>query len=428
MMDECDVKYPDSRLISGGAYSGKSQFVAIDCCRYLMYENYTCLLLRNTLREIKAEGEVISKLERWLCDPERLGDYSCKHNHTQMYFEAHSGARIYYGSCDSKLSMDKLRGSSYHRIYTIESSELDEEVLDFLPRSLRSPHGYDNIPLQITHVSNPSFGAGVDWLKRNYINEDSPHKHYRLNLMMNKFVPREQYDKQLSQMSPLQQAFMRYGDWNFVADEGLLISREEFMNAEISDYSYDDVVYSIVAVDLAGEGDDNTSMSHIMVMKNGEIIIDDNKLVSHHLIEEPLKTFVSRQLDKHSLYNVVFEQEGGSSSTYALAHFESVLRPLRTQHPLPFNVTLRGTGGKSKFDRAVPFASMIREKRVRINKDLPNKNTLINQLMYLTPIKLELKRYPSPDIVDSLSIGFNFLSSQVNIEAYSQKLGVVNKK
>lgn len=421
MMDEADKKYPGTRLVSGGAYSGKSQFVALDACRYLMYPGYAALMLRNTLREIRSEGEVVSKLESWLCDSERLGDYTCNHNKTQMFFESHSGARIYYGSCDSKLSMDKLRGSSYHRIYTIESSEMDEEVLDFLPRSLRSPNGVDNIPLQITHVSNPSFGPGVEWLKKNYINKDAPYKHYRLNLMMNKYVPREEYDKQLSQMSPLQQAFMRYGDWDFVADEGLLITRKEFTEAETTDYNYDDIVYSIVSIDLAGEGDDYTSLTHLIVLGDGRLVIDDNKLISHHLIEEPLKLFIEEQEQKHPLYNVVFEQEGGSSSTYALAHFEAVLEDLKKQYQ-PFEVSLQGTGGKSKFERATPLASMIRNKRVLINKNLPNKNMLINQFMYITPIKTDLKPYPSPDILDSCTIGFNFLSSHLGIESYSQQL------
>ena len=68
LMDECDKKYPDYKLISGGAYSGKSQMIAIMAARYLIYPNYRGLILRNTYKQVVSSGGAVDKLRSWLCD------------------------------------------------------------------------------------------------------------------------------------------------------------------------------------------------------------------------------------------------------------------------------------------------------------------------------------------------------------------------
>lgn len=429
ILDEISKKTPRNRLVAGGAYSGKSQLVAIDVCRFLMYPEYNALLLRNTYPQITAAGEVVDKLDSWLCDKERLGSYVCKHNHTQHYFEASSGARIWYGSCDNPKQMDKFRGTSYNRIYVIEATEIDEVVLDFMNRSVRPAEGGLNTNIQEMYmlVTNPSYGPGADYIRRNFIDENSPFKYYNLDLMMNDKVDRVKYDQRLSMMSPLQQAFMRYGDWDFIASEGLLLSMEEFRRAEIpsNSYKYSDVNYSVIGIDLAGKGRDNTSLTHLLLMKDGHIIIDDNMLMGTSNIEESLSLFVKRQKQKYNINQVLIEQEGGSSPIYALRHFANILEDLQDEYY--FDVDLETVNGKgSKFERATPIAYGIREGMVKVNTNIPNKNQLINQFMYITPVEDKMKELPSPDYLDSCSLAYNFLIEELDIEDdYNYKRGVV---
>lgn len=419
LMDEMDRQDPSNRLVAGGAYSGKSELVAIDVCRFLMYPDYRALLLRNTLVQMKMPGEVKSKLERWLCDEQRLGDRVCIHNKTDHYFRAPSGAEIHYGGCDSEAQMDKYRGSSYNRLYLLEASEIQGIALDFLNRSVRPPEGStSNIQEMCMYVSNPSWGPGVDYLKKTFIDKDSSCKYYNLDLMMNPYVPRERYDKRLSQMDAQSQAFMRYGDWDFHASNGLLMSGEEFDQAQIQPehYSYDDVIYSVIGVDVAGGGKDYTSLTHLMLMKYHKVIIDDNIHIGDTLIEMAMNDFVKRQKEKHPLNAVVIEQEGGSMTTYALRHFKNALS--KAQDKYHFAVEKKSTDGDNKFERARPCANQIRMKNVLINTKLPNKLRLRNQYMYLHPDKREMKKHDSPDFADSVHVAYNYMIEQLDVERY----------
>lgn len=418
LMDEMDKQDPRNRLVAGGAYSGKSELVAIDVCRFLMYPDYRALLLRNTLVQMKMPGEVKSKLERWLCDEERLGEHVCIHNKSDHYFKAPSGAEIHYGGCDSEAQMDKYRGSSYNRLYLIEASEINGLALDFLNRSVRPPEGStSNIQEMCMYVSNPSWGPGVDYLKKTFIDKGSPNKYYNLDLMMNPYVPRERYDKRLSMMDPQSQAFMRYGDWDYVKKTGLLITQEQFDQSQIQ-YNksfYKDINFNLVSVDPAGEGHDYTSLTHMMLMNNGKVVIDDNVLLSDSFIEEAMFDFVERQQEKYPIYVMLVEGEGGSMGIYGTRHFEDTLSKLRAEYPFEV-ITVPVQGKGKKFKRAQPVAYGIRSGLVKINYAIPNKLQLNNQFHYITPVTEEMKKLPSPDFLDSVSQGYNWMVSELGIE------------
>lgn len=421
LMDECDKKYPDYKLISGGAYSGKSQMIAIMAARYLIYPNYRGLILRNTYKQVVSSGGAVDKLRSWLCDKKRLGKYVCKDNKTEMFFEAPNGARIYYSYCDRPDQMDKIRGTSYHDIFLEEASEIPGDILEFLPRSIRPHQGKDYIPEGYVLNSNPSFGPGVDWLHKMFLDEESPHKHYTLDLMMNPYVDRLAYDKRLSEMSPVQQAFMRYGDWNYVPDGGLLLTREQLIEAEIDplDYNYEDTIFSLIGVDIAGEGDDYTSLTSILYLNDGKVILDDNILLNDSTLEEQVKKFVEEQTQKTKLNRIIFEEEGGGSATYALKHFKHVLSEIQRKNY--FSVKMKPVR-KNKFERARPLAYGIRNGFVHINKFIPNKQLLQNQFMYINPDKQIMKKHKSPDFLDSATIGYNSLNSIYNLEEYNRKV------
>ena len=251
-----------------------------------------------------------------------------------------------------------------------------------------------------------------------FINDDAPCKHYRLELMMNPHVDRIGYDKQLAMMSPEAQAFMRFGDWDFVAADGLLISGDQFDQNQIKpqDYNYDDIIYSIIGVDMAGTGRDYTSLTHICLMKYGKLIIDDNVHIQNEHVERTMKYFIKKQKEKHALNNVVIEQEAGSMTTHAIQHFIESFEEIQDNYR--FSVEAYSTKSQSKFERARPVADNIINGNVLINTALPNKLRLRNQFMYLDPDKQIMKKHESPDFVDSVSIAFNYMIDQLNVEQY----------
>lgn len=417
LMDECESKYPDYKLISGGAFSGKSQMIAIMAARYLVYPNYRSIILRNTYKQVVSSGGAVDKLRSWLLDKKRLGKYVCRENKTEMYFEAPNGARIYYGYCDREDQMDKIRGTSYHIIFVEEASEIPGDILDFLPRSIRPWNGFDYIPETYILNSNPSFGPGVDWLRKNFIDEGSSHKHYQLNLMMNPYVDRIAYDKRLSEMSPVQQAFMRFGDWDYVPNDGLLLTREQLLNAEIEpySYSYDETVFSLVGIDVAGGGRDYNSMTLELLLQDGRVILDDNMHVNESTFEDSLLEFIKQCKEKIKLNRIIFEGEPGSYGKSGIKHYKRILK--KVQDKYPFSTKLNKVT-ESKYERARPLAYGIRQRYIYINKNIPNKRLLQNQFMYIHPDKKIMKKHKSPDFLDSATLAYNEINKNFSVEDY----------
>lgn len=410
------------KLISGSAFSGKSMLLAILAVQYLTLPDYRCVIMRNTYDQLMAPGGVMDTLKDWLLQEEDitdsrgnivqkgLGDLTCTFNQRNKCFISPMGGRIYYDFANRPGVLNKFRGNTYQRIIVDEGTELDPEILDFLPRSLRRDYGV-SIPLNYIIATNPSLSRGREYIKPNFVDDNSPNPYFRLDFKMNPHIRADEYDAMLSRMSPLQQAFMRYGDWDFVLDEGLLLTRKQFEDATIKETDYDcsNCTYGVVGVDLAATGSDKTSITYMMYMNDGKIVIQDNILISDSFVEEPLIQFIERQPLVHT---VVFEKEGGSAAEYSKKHFENVLFDVqqRCHFFIEFsNVT------ENKFERARPLARGIRQEHVLIRHNLENYNTLLKQFMYVTPDKTKMREFASPDMLDSCTIGFNYLNQLLGI-------------
>ena len=254
-------------------------------------------------------------------------------------------------------------------------------------------------------ASNPSLNSGVEYLREKFIDDTAQFPYYHMDFRMNKYIPRKQYDETLSGMDAMQQAFMRYGDWDFILDEGLLLNNKEFSRQTIENrlINFKDIIYGIIGVDMAGSGDDKTSFSYMAVTGNKKIIVMDNVMLPDQHYEEPLKQFIRRV---PAIHKIVFESEGGSSSHTVKQYIIDLLREL--QQEKHFYIEFKGVH-TNKFERARPFAAGIRNGYIQIMKELPNYNTLLKQIMYVTPDKSKMREYESPDMLDSCTIAFNAL-------------------
>ena len=103
-------------------------------------------------------------------------------------------------------------------------------------------------------------------------------------------------------------------------------------------------------------------------------------------------------------------------TTHAIQHFIESFEEIQDNYR--FSVEAYSTKSQSKFERARPVADNIINGNVLINTALPNKLRLRNQFMYLDPDKQIMKKHESPDFVDSVSIAFNYMIDQLNVEQY----------
>ena len=125
-------------------------------------------------------------------------------------------------------------------------------------------------------------------------------------------------------------------------------------------------------------------MSCLVYFNNGNIVLVDLDSTPSAYPEELLRNFIIRNAHWNP-YIINFEQEPGSDSTYALKHWQHILRDLVKK----YGITVKKTqSSHSKYNSARPTANMIR------------------QYVYVHPDKEVMKEYPSPDELDSLGYAF----------------------
>ena len=127
-------------------------------------------------------------------------------------------------------------------------------------------------------------------------------------------------------------------------------------------------------------------------------------VISSAFPEQRLKNFIIRNY-KWNPYVVNFEQEPGSDSTYALKHWQGVLKDLVKK----YGIVVKNTqSSHSKYNRARPTANMIRQNRLYFDNRIDNERLrdLFNQYVYVHPEKEIMNEYPSSDELDSLGYAF----------------------
>ena len=190
---------------------------------------------------------------------------------------------------------------------------------------------------------------------------------------------------------------------------GMILKRAEFQKMETPIEWLDEKRpdYNIVAVDLASTGNDKTAMVSITHFSDGTTAICDSMTVKSSQTEEPIRRFLEKQQQKYRTNMIVFEKEMGASPEYAKRYWYGQLEDLLVNgatslsfyHPTD-----------SKFERARPIAQSIRRGFLSINQELPDKNELLNQFLYIHPDKEVMNDFPSPDVLDASSLCFNHMT------------------
>lgn len=138
-----------------------------------------------------------------------------------------------------------------------------------------------------------------------------------------------------------------------------------------------------------------------------------NRFNAIWFLEDELKKFIISNV-KWKYYVMNFEQEPGSDSTYALKHWQNVLKDLVRKYGI---IVKKTQSSNSKYNRARPTANLIRQNRLffddRINPE--RLRALFNQYVYIHPDKEVMKEYPSPDELDSLGYGFMEIQNVIRL-------------
>lgn len=405
--------YPSEELAFGGAAGGgKSSSILMAALQYVEEKHipegenklkYNALIIRRTLEDLDMPNAIMDRAKQWLLPKEDEGLLVWKDQKKRFIFN--SGATLTFRYLSHNKHLNSYQGAELQFVGFDELTQFPENQYNYLHSRLRKLENSD-IPIRMRGASNPG-GIGHDWVKKRFVDDNSKLPFVPSAYTDNKYLNQDEYSKQLDKLDELTRLQLKYGDWDAVLKEGLLVSRDKLNGALISyqnTYKSWQPSFCTIGIDPASTGHDNFAMSCLVYFNNGNIVLVDLDSTPSAYPEELLRNFIIRNAHWKP-YVINFEQEPGSDSTYALKHWQHILRDLVKK----YGITVKKTqSSHSKYNRARPTANMIRQNRLffddRIN---PEKlRSLFNQYVYVHPDKEVMKEYPSPDELDSLGYAF----------------------
>ena len=392
-------------LIGAGGYGGKTYIGSMLACQYLMSKDkYTCLVTRRNYAELLDTNSIWDNLVEWCCNDDVPVDWRCTAKKSPSpIIESPVGNKIYYKAFDHESKKQKFKSASYDRIINDEASELPVEVLKFQYRSLRNT---SPLPISLIHLSNPSSTnkEANQYLIDKFVDGELPY--LPMDWRDNPYIDKVAYENTLNELDYIDQQYQKYGNWHYRPTIGDLISREDITRQVLSfNISPQDIRFSLIGIDLAGKGKDKFAVCRYDLLNNGLEVLNDFAQTESSIVEDMLIRFVekhnpNRYAPLTSL--IVIEQEGGGSPLYAQRYFQELL----AEFNIP--VVLKTPRG-SKYQRARPLMRLIKNSKVKVNKDCNYLEDFIDESISLNPNG----DGRSPNLVDSASLVHNYLHNDV---------------
>ena len=410
--------YPSEELFYGGqAGGGKSDCLLMSALQYVEDKhipegenklNYNALIIRRTLEDLDMPNAIMDRAKQWLLPLEDTLGVVWKEKKKRFVFP--SGATLTFRYLSHNNHLNSYQGAELQFIGFDELTQFPENQYLYLHSRLRKTE--DNpIPLRIRGASNPG-GIGHDWVKKRFIDSNSPCYYVPSSFKDNPFLNHKEYGERLDNLDEITRQQLKYGNWDAIITDGLLINRDRLEQNVIS-ITDELPVFSVIGIDQASKGSDRFSMCCLTLMNDGLFVVTDLLSTPTGTPEQLLREFIIRNV-KYNIVLLNFEREPGSSSEYALRYWNNVLSDLMKK----YNISIRDTpasGTGSKFERARPHANSVRENKLFFNKELLTVTdstgynyleSLFNQYVYVHPDKKVMKDFSSPDELDSLGYAY----------------------
>lgn len=397
---------------AGGSKTSALLMSALMYCDYLPEGHdeihYDALILRRTLDDLEMPNAILDRAKQWILPYEDKGFVEYKD--IKKKFTFWNGATLTFRYLAHNNDLNKYQGAELQFIGFDELTQFPENQYLYLHSRLRKTE--DNpIPLRIRSASNPG-GIGHDWVKKRFIDSNSPCYYVPSSFKDNPFLNHKEYGERLDNLDEITRQQLKYGNWDAIITDGLLINRDRLEQNVIS-IAEELPVFSVIGIDQASKGSDRFSMCCLTLMNSGLFVVTDLLSTPTGTPEQLLREFIIRNL-KYNIVLLNFEREPGSSSEYALRYWNNVLGDLMKK----YNISIRDTpasGTGSKFERARPHANSVRENKLFFNKELLTVTdstgynyleSLFNQYVYVHPDKKVMKDFSSPDELDSLGYAY----------------------
>lgn len=424
------LTYDAEEILYGGmAGGGKSDALLMSALQYVEEKfipedenkvEYNALIIRRTLDDLEMPNAILDRAKKWLLPLE--DKELVKYRDIKKRFEFPSGATLSFRHLMHNNTLNKYQGAELQFIGFDELTQFPENQYNYLHSRLRKTES-NPLPIRMRSASNPG-GRGHEWVKKRFVDDDSPLPFIPSSYLDNIYLDQDEYSKQLDKLDELTKQQLKYGNWDAMISEGLLMNREIFNNSLISFNEFKDWIpsYTTIGIDPASTGTDKFAMACLVYFDNGKLVLVDLDVTPSSKPEFKLKEFIIRN-SKWLPRVINFEREAGSSPHYALNYWRNLLADLSSKLGFYITDTSASSTG-SKYNRAYPHAYHVRNGNMFINRDIPLLydishepysvvNQLQNQYIYVHPDREVMGDYPSPDELDSVSYAFEKMQESI---------------
>ena len=209
-------------LYGGAAGGGKSDALLMAAAQYAWkHPEFSGIMFRKTHTDLAQPGALMDRAMEWWIPAGVRWDGSNK------IFRFPNGAKVAMAYLSKPNDHHRYKSAEYQ--YTAW-----DELTDW---STSTQHEYvglsrvrrttgSHVPLRTLSASNPG-GAGHNWVKKRFIDDNAPHPYVPASIRNNPFIDQGDYIEQLMQMHPTVREQLLNGDWE-AREQGDYFRREWF--------------------------------------------------------------------------------------------------------------------------------------------------------------------------------------------------------
>ena len=352
---------PSKEAFYGGAAGGGKSFALLMAAlQYVVYPQYSALLLRRTFPELSQRNGLMDIARQWLSGTD------AKPSDQGRVWTFPSEATLAFGYLENENDKYRYQGSEYQFIGFDELSQFTDSQYTYLFSRLR--RSVDNpVPERMRAASNPG-GAGHQWVKERFVEPTEigtgrifiPSK-----LRENPYLDQESYIANLGNLDPVTRAQYLDGDWNVQA-AGNLFKRHWFQVVD----GCPGLTRKLRYWDMAGTTDGDYTVGALVGLYQGVYYIIDIQRIRETPGQVEALIKQTAELDGRAI-PVRTEEEGGSAGLMVTHHYA-------TQVLVGWDYKgIRPTG--DKVTRAGPFSSASEKGNVKIVRGAWN-NAFLDEL------------------------------------------------
>jgi phage terminase large subunit-like protein len=351
-------------LFGGQAGGGKSRLLLMLALSYFDVPGFSALICRRTWPELSKAGGLIMMAHEELASFRNSGQVVW--NEARRRYTSREGGCIQFGHMEHEMDKYLYQGDQYHFVLADELTQFEQSQIEYLLTRMRRTANSE-IPIWFRAAANPG-GIGHEWVKDWFIVNSTGNRIFIPSAITdNPFLDQQDYINRLDKLSdPVLKKQLLAGDWDVQASGGVLDGAWfEIVEAMAVPHP----AMQVMACDVAGtlkrkdgrESDETVFVTGQRDPRTGIIYLTDGEGFrgTPGTVEDRMEAAIERA-EAHCKTMVVEEKPPGEAG---IEREEKRLKRFAGKW-----YRMRGTGGKSKEERARQLSTLGQAGKVKLQR------------------------------------------------------------